>query len=828
MRGFVASWFFPPQTSAEGLVTFKLLKYSGNEYDVCCSTSDLWGYEKKSHLESSNIHVYPVKTNDLNQWVKEAVDIFCQQNKKKSYDFIMTRSMPPESVQIGLKIKELFPDIKWIASFGDPISRNPYELYAYVFNASLISEQEKGELLSDLDHGSLDRWLNHKVPQIKLLANEEQLERKALRLADNYIFPTKAQQLYTLKEINSNRAWVIPHTYDPELIEKVTEHKKTNNTGDTVVLTFAGLTDSMRSLKPLVHAADLMRKSENPALDKLRFRIIGITPQDVKDMAYNFHLQDYFSFEDSIGYDESLQVFVQSDWLIHVEAILTQPAIKNGSIFFASKLADYFGCKKPILALGDNRSPALQMIKKSGGITANPNDIISLSRLLTKIANHDIKVQVNDDYVMQFSAKVVAEKLDKLLQKEISIEKHGSQRNEDSIVDASWRVWPNRNSQKEKLISICIPSYNVERYLDRCLLSMVRMKKAGYLDIIVVNDGSSDHTSQIGHIYQKRYPGIVHVIDKENGGHGSTINSALEHAVGKYFMVVDGDDWINSDDLDKVINEIQTKKIDVDLIQTNYCRVDMETGESTPCFQSGMEYNKVYSFEDITSKDFYIVLSSSMYKTSVLHECKLKLQEKTFYVDVEYIMLTVPYIQKLVYLDASVYRYCVGNTEQSVALPNMVKRYDHHDRVMHRVIDFYKTVPANDVHKEYMKTIINRLLFTHYAIALVYDEDKQRGLRRGKEFDDYLKKAAPDLYSICTNNATFVHAYRKTKFMKTDLNQKSGFKTLVSKTMQTPIGYKLFYNPLTKKLAHSSFIHIPIVTRAAIFLTNEKAKRKER
>ena len=128
-RILVISWFFPPINSSEGLVTYKLLKNSSLNYDVFCQNSNSsWSYgEDKEFPNCSNINTIYSNANNLNDWKTEAIDFFNKNHE--NYDIVMTRSMPPESHDVGLAIKQKFPKIKWIASFGDPIANNPYTFF---------------------------------------------------------------------------------------------------------------------------------------------------------------------------------------------------------------------------------------------------------------------------------------------------------------------------------------------------------------------------------------------------------------------------------------------------------------------------------------------------------------------------------------------------------------------------------------------------------------------------------------------------------------------------------------------------------------------------
>ena len=97
----------------------------------------------------------------------------------------------------------------------------------------------------------------------------------------------------------------------------------------------------------------------------------------------------------------------------------------------------------------------------------------------------------------------------------------------------------------EKLLTIVVPAYNVEKYIKNCLDSFIDLSVLRSLEILIVDDGSTDSTASLAHTYEQKYPYSFKVLSKENGGHGSTINYAIPRATGKYFKVVDGDDWLD-------------------------------------------------------------------------------------------------------------------------------------------------------------------------------------------------------------------------------------------------------------------------------------------
>ena len=106
----------------------------------------------------------------------------------------------------------------------------------------------------------------------------------------------------------------------------------------------------------------------------------------------------------------------------------------------------------------------------------------------------------------------------------------------------------------QKLLTIIVPCYNSEDYMKRCLDSLVR--GGDKVEVIVVDDGSTDTTGNIADQYATNNSSIVKVIHRENGGHGSGVNAGLEAATGRYFKVVDSDDWLDSDAYEKLLTEI--------------------------------------------------------------------------------------------------------------------------------------------------------------------------------------------------------------------------------------------------------------------------------
>lgn len=314
-----------------------------------------------------------------------------------------------------------------------------------------------------------------------------------------------------------------------------------------------------------------------------------------------------------------------------------------------------------------------------------------------------------------------------------------------------------------KILSIAVPSYNVEKYLDKCLTSFSDNRFSGRLDVMIVNDGSTDKTADIASKYVERYPDIFRLINKENGGHGSAVNTGIKNALGKYFRIVDGDDWVHTENMAKLLDLLEI--IDTDMVVDEKREVNMETG-GTEFFPlpTGTVFDKPLDFAEICNDNdicTYIMLHTLSVKTSLLREHGIKLLEGIFYVDIEYIIKTTMEAKNIQFIDLEIYQYLVGNVNQSVNYKNYVKRFEHHSKVTRELIRYgTEKKVSNPQLKQYLDRRICLLINTHMNIALIYDDDRRRGCQRAAEFRKYLKSTNIDYYKATLSRykvAKFLH-----------------------------------------------------------------------
>ena len=128
-----------------------------------------------------------------------------------------------------------------------------------------------------------------------------------------------------------------------------------------------------------------------------------------------------------------------------------------------------------------------------------------------------------------------------------------------------------------KILSFIIPSYNCSAFLETCIGSMLHPDILDQLEIIVVNDGSSDDTAVVAQGFVDQYPQTIRLINQENKGHGGALNTGCGAAEGKYLKVIDADDWVETDNLPAFVAFLSACEADV--VLTHHDTRDISNGE---------------------------------------------------------------------------------------------------------------------------------------------------------------------------------------------------------------------------------------------------------
>lgn len=298
-----------------------------------------------------------------------------------------------------------------------------------------------------------------------------------------------------------------------------------------------------------------------------------------------------------------------------------------------------------------------------------------------------------------------------------------------------------------KILSVAIPCYNSAEYMCRAIDSIIPC--GDDVEIIVVDDGSSDDTYKIGKEYEERYPGIVKAVTQPNGGHGSAVNTGLHNATGMYYKVLDSDDWLDRQALCNAIDTIKNlcaSGTAVDMFIANYVYENHHTGRQKSInYHNAMPEGCVFTWDDMghfkVSQN--ILMHSVIYRTEVLRECGLELPKHTFYVDNIFVYTPLPYVHTMYYMDIDLYRYYIGRQDQSVNEEIMQRRIDQQIRVTRIMIDAHD-LPSieNEKLRKYMTKYLT-MMMTVSTVFLV-KANTEESLRKRDELWDYLKMKNPE------------------------------------------------------------------------------------
>lgn len=303
------------------------------------------------------------------------------------------------------------------------------------------------------------------------------------------------------------------------------------------------------------------------------------------------------------------------------------------------------------------------------------------------------------------------------------------------------------------ILSVIIPSYNVSLYLRNTVYSLLDHRNASKIEVLIVNDGSKDDTAKIGRELVKQYKvgnhEIVKLIDKENGGHGSTINVGIQKAQGKYVKVVDGDDTVDSEEFAKLIDILEHE--DSDIVLNNYIE-DFAKDNYAHLMKiyTHLKPGIKYKFDDLCYPQYGFtswgpILSCSSYKTEMLKNSGYKLLEKTFYVDMQLNTYVAILCDTITYYDLNIYRYFLGRDGQSIARSSYKRNYKHHENVCFAMLEAYyeaKDKISSNKQKYIKNNLLTPMLTTQYYICINYFNK----CKPFKEFNSRLKKY-PEFYN---------------------------------------------------------------------------------
>ena len=245
----------------------------------------------------------------------------------------------------------------------------------------------------------------------------------------------------------------------------------------------------------------------------------------------------------------------------------------------------------------------------------------------------------------------------------------------------------------QKLLSIIIPTYNLENYLPRALDSVCAANNEEQLEILVVNDGSTDRSLAIAQDYQARFSRSLVVIDKENGNYGSCINAALKVATGRYVKILDADDSYDSSALDGLVELLGTAT--EDYLVTGFV-MRREDGSVFKSYSvPPQETGKTLSADDASfaNKPTLWWMHALTVKRELFIEHHYRQTEGISYTDTEFALFTIFHAKTCKFTDFCLYHYTVGREGQTVSPEKMARDHQVFLARTQRFADFYAGLP---------------------------------------------------------------------------------------------------------------------------------------
>lgn len=349
------------------------------------------------------------------------------------------------------------------------------------------------------------------------------------------------------------------------------------------------------------------------------------------------------------------------------------------------------------------------------GILCNKEDYVEYANAIEYLYNNpekfeELSIETHNKMLDRFGSK-------KVINSEIEMFNNNN----------DMKVQINVPEQEDVILTIAIASYNVEKYLKNGVLSLLQSRVASKLEILIINDGSKDNTAQIGKELERlttvNGKSIVKLIDKENGGHGSTINKGIECATGKYFKLMDGDDYFDTTELEKLVEILE--KEDCDIVLNNYVEdLAVYSTRNEMYLYDFMVPGFKYNLEDLCEGEYGFdkwgpLLSTSTYKTKMLQEANFKISEKCFYVDMELNTYAFISAKTIMYYPLNLYIYYIGRAGQSVSRESYTRNYKNHEHVTLKLIkEYYENNKITEKKKVYIKNkIIIPLVKCQYMIS---------------------------------------------------------------------------------------------------------------
>lgn len=284
---------------------------------------------------------------------------------------------------------------------------------------------------------------------------------------------------------------------------------------------------------------------------------------------------------------------------------------------------------------------------------------------------------------------------EKMLEQQV-IARHGTaESGEDRRAGHEVKAIHNLSNEKgtNKLLTVSIAAYNAKSTLRQALDSCLTAG-AERLEVIVVDDGSTDNTAQIVEEYIARRPEIFRLICQPNSGYGSAQMAALAQAQGKYFRTLDSDDWFDPEALAAFLDFLASCESDV--VFTNYCTARNNRIQNLFYVCEGHEAGRIYTFDTLEQPKLDMEIHGLTFRTGMLHQAGIRLLPHCSYTDMAYTFLGMTAAQTLSFCPVTLYHYRLGRDGQSVSIKNYQKHFEDYVQVTEQILDVADKLPSDE------------------------------------------------------------------------------------------------------------------------------------
>lgn len=303
----------------------------------------------------------------------------------------------------------------------------------------------------------------------------------------------------------------------------------------------------------------------------------------------------------------------------------------------------------------------------------------------------------------------------------------------------------------EKILSVIIPMYNSGKTIQKCLDSLlVPQERMAGMEVLVVDDGSTDQGIEHVRTYSRKYPDCFRILQKTNGGHGSAVQAGIGQCKGRYFKVLDADDFVHTPALTALLKLLAD--IDAEVVACGFDIVHIRSGKTTQIRPSGCSGQTIMLdmqqlIQEWAQYRQLFCLHGLVYRTDFYTSLPYRLPEKVSYDDAFFFTVPCSHADRLCICTIQLYVYRVGEQSQSVSAKSRELRICQHEAVIRAILDTKdSSIPRTVAGREYWYRKLTSTTADYFVTAFLRVHDKKEGRKMGQSLMAELRRQDGELY----------------------------------------------------------------------------------